>query len=378
MIGLVTDIHFGSKQNNKVIFDNQMEFFEKQFFPFLLENSITDVVCCGDVFDNRQVIDVYILQELRERFFGWFGRNGVSFLTLLGNHDIVHKSSLDYNIFKSAGLDLIENIEVYDVPTKIKIGKYSIGMLPWIITDDEAQLGIPEGIDVLFCHAELRDFYVSKGVISKNGFNKDIFKSIKLVCSGHYHIKATQKNVNFLGNPYQKDWGDFQEEKGFWTLGDNFDLHFHQNETSPRHVKINYSELPEGSEFEFEVRTVGLGYEKCCSNIKKMDEIMEVCKNNHVKFIILNGKNQKRIDKLYEAMLQSSNSKQIEIVVAADIIESCDFTSLEDEIKEDSDVVGNMKLYTEATVLKEDLNKDKLLRLFHELHQETLLVERGV
>jgi hypothetical protein len=353
MISMISDIHFGTKQNNKVIFEQQMAFFKEQYFPFLLE-------------------------ELRESFFSWFAQHDINFHCLLGNHDVVHRSTLDQNTFKAAGINLIPNIILYDTPTKIKVGKYSIGMLPWIITDKEEEVGIPEGIDVLFCHAELRDFYVSKGVISRNGFNKDIFKKINLVCSGHYHIKATQSNVNFLGNPYQKDWGDFQEDKGFWTLGDNFDLHFHQNTTSPRHIKINYCEFEEGSEFEFEVRTEGLGYEKVCSNIKKMDEIIDLCKNNHVKFIILNGKSQKRIDKIYEAMLQSSEGKQIEIINAADIIESCDFTSLENEIKEDSDVVGNMKLYTEATVLKEDLNKDKLLTLFHELHQETLLVERNV
>ena len=36
-----------------------------------------------------------------------------------------------------------------------------------------------------------------------------------MVCTGHYHHKSTEKNINYLGSPYEMTWMDYEDPKGF-------------------------------------------------------------------------------------------------------------------------------------------------------------------
>ena len=60
----LTDEHMGCNNGNKLVFETQMEFYEKQLFPFILKNNIKYVISLGDITDKRDHIDLYILQEI--------------------------------------------------------------------------------------------------------------------------------------------------------------------------------------------------------------------------------------------------------------------------------------------------------------------------
>jgi DNA repair exonuclease SbcCD nuclease subunit len=234
MIVILTDIHF---TNNHI--DTQLEFFEKQFFPYLLEHNIKDVLCAGDIFDLRIKVDISLLQTVRERFFLWFSKYDIRFHFIIGNHDAYHSSTISTNIAKAAGFNLLYNIFVYDTITTIDIDSYRIAMVPWLCGDKDVIF--PEA-DIIVGHFETVSFPMVKGIECKSGYRISDFKNYKLCISGHYHLRNTKGNVTYIGNPFQKDWSDFKENKGFAVLDDNYNLTYVENCVSPKHLKIYYTE----------------------------------------------------------------------------------------------------------------------------------------
>jgi hypothetical protein len=42
-----------------------------------------------------------------------------------------------------------------------------------------------------------------------------LFDKFDMVCSGHFHHKSTKGNINYLGNPYEMFWNDYNDRRGF-------------------------------------------------------------------------------------------------------------------------------------------------------------------
>ena len=369
MIALITDIHFGSKNNNKPYFQSQMDFFEQQFFPYLIKNKIDSVVCLGDVFDSRQTIDTIILNEIRERFFGWMYNHEIKFYTLVGNHDANLNSDISVNTFKATGL--CSTIHVIDKPTTIKIGKYRIGLIPWLTKEDTFNIdSIASDVDIIAGHFEIKNFNISKDKPSKRGFDISEFDKCKMVLSGHYHIKDQKHNITYLGNPFQKDWGDFNLEKGFHVLKDNFELEFIPNTISPRFIKFCYSESEE--DFILYTEGLGAGNEVHINDIKKLKTLLPLFTNNNIRLILYICHNKKRIDKIYDFMVDNCKYS-VDMINAVEIIEDCNFDQMESEILEDSDIMSVFKSFMENTTVASNISMEKLNDMFHEIYIKTLM-----
>ena len=55
-VAVVTDTHFGFKNDSPLFLESYLKFFEDQFFPYLLKNNIKTVIHMGDVLDRRKCI----------------------------------------------------------------------------------------------------------------------------------------------------------------------------------------------------------------------------------------------------------------------------------------------------------------------------------
>lgn len=354
MIAFITDLHFGIKGGNKVYFEEQMNFFEKQFFPYLIENDIAEVYCCGDVFDDRQKVEWFILQELKERFFGFFERNGILFHTLVGNHDMTFKNTLSHHAFK-VHFNEFNCCKYYDTPTVVESGKYMIAMVPWMLEDKT----LPKA-DIVCLHSELRGFSYVKGIECKNGLEQSELKDYKIVFNGHLHIGKREKNICNIGNPYQKDFGDFGEKKGFYTLDDNYGLTFIENTISPRHIKLTYSEKDGIVLYDDVVKTITAA------------EAVEICTNNHVKVITKDVEKQSKFDKFHQSLLASAKYK-VEVIDTKDVVEDDSLENIEQSILQDAGVLDVTKGYVEGMTHPEGIIQDKLMTQMEELYQEALL-----
>ena len=56
-IALITDQHFGGKQDSQNFLNHIETFYREQFFPYLSENNIHTVIDLGDTFDRRKFVN---------------------------------------------------------------------------------------------------------------------------------------------------------------------------------------------------------------------------------------------------------------------------------------------------------------------------------
>ena len=68
-IALITDQHFGGKQDSQYFSDYIEKFYTNQFFPYLAENNITTVIDLGDTFDRRKYVNFNTLQQVKKFYF---------------------------------------------------------------------------------------------------------------------------------------------------------------------------------------------------------------------------------------------------------------------------------------------------------------------
>lgn len=216
-ICILSDCHIGVKNSN-FNFSNMMDdFFTETFFPYLKEHNIKTIIQLGDLYDVRRSINYSALSECKRFLFDPLKDAGITFHTIVGNHDIFYRDSLEINS-QSLLLNEYENIFVYDEPASINIDGTTIDMIPWICKDNEEKTFnfIKNSKSDLCCgHLELKGFQMYKGVDSHGGLATDIFARYEAVYSGHYHSKSTKGNIHYLGTPYQMSWSDYLDPKGF-------------------------------------------------------------------------------------------------------------------------------------------------------------------
>ena len=71
-IAIVTDTHFGARNDNQNFNDYFYKFYDNIFFPTLKERDITTCIHMGDVVDRRKYISYRIANDFRSRFIERF------------------------------------------------------------------------------------------------------------------------------------------------------------------------------------------------------------------------------------------------------------------------------------------------------------------
>lgn len=241
---IIGDTHLGLGYPNSVDkwFKVHQQYFDEFLIPLIQKEMTEDdiIVHCGDLFDNRSVVPINILnyaQSLLEKI-----SNICPLHILIGNHDLYTKSSNDVNTVKL--YKYIPNITVYEEPTKIDFMGKSILMLPWV-EKRKNQVDILQkfsGCDYLFCHSDLNGARMHlTSVAHKNSDKIDVesFSGYKNVYSGHIHILQRNKNFTFVGNNFEMDRNDLGNQKGIFIL-DTIDgtEKFIPNDISPKFKKV--------------------------------------------------------------------------------------------------------------------------------------------
>ena len=216
-IALVTDTHFGARSDS-IPFDNFFRrFYEEIFFPEIDKRGIRTIVHLGDCFDRLKYINFNTLSSCRNYFFDEIKKRDIELHMIVGNHDTFFKNTNDVNSPRLLLKDYEFN--VIDTPSELVFDDGSkIFMMPWICTDNYNQS--MEAIkttdaQVLFGHFEIAGFQMYKGHENDEGFDPKIFEKFDTVCSGHFHHRSSNGNINYLGNPYELTWADFEDPRGF-------------------------------------------------------------------------------------------------------------------------------------------------------------------
>jgi DNA repair exonuclease SbcCD nuclease subunit len=216
-VALITDQHFGARNDSTTFLDFYERFYDNTFFPVLDSHDIIHLLILGDTFDRRKYVNFYSLDRAKKMFFDKLAERNINVWMLTGNHDTYFKNTNDVN---SPELLLAEynNIHVINSAATIYIEGTEICMVPWICADNyhECMEEINDTPSTLCMgHFEISGFAMYKGMESHEGLSKDTFKKFDMVFSGHYHHRSTDGHVTYLGNPYELTWSDYNDPRGF-------------------------------------------------------------------------------------------------------------------------------------------------------------------
>ncbi len=216
-IALITDQHFGGKQDSQSFLNYIEHFYTKQFFPYLLENNIKTVVDLGDTFDRRKYVNFHTLHQVKQFYFDNLNKCSITLCSIVGNHSTYYRNT---NSINSSELlyGHYENISTYPSPTTITLDGTNIDLIPWINSenyDETIEFIKNSKSQIAFGHLEIDGFAMYKGYVADSGLSKKIFNRYEVVCSGHYHHKSSKGNIHYLGAPYEITWNDYDDPRGF-------------------------------------------------------------------------------------------------------------------------------------------------------------------
>lgn len=237
-IAIFSDLHLGVHMNSPVWHNVSMD-WANWIVSELTQKKIEEIVFCGDFFHSRSEITVNTLHHA-SNILDMF--KDFKIYMLAGNHDSFYKNNCTVNsirIFHGKN-----NIRIIDKPCIVQIGGKECFFAPW-----GTELKDIQSCDVLFGHFEIETFKMNSFKVCEGGFkSSDLIKFAPLVISGHFHLREERKYNNgtilYVGCPFELDFGDEGSTKGYYILDTStLKYEFFPNEVSPRHVKINLSDL---------------------------------------------------------------------------------------------------------------------------------------
>ena len=112
-IAIITDTHFGARNDNNNFNEYFYKFYEEQFFPYLKEHNIKDCIHLGDIMDRRKFVSYRIAKDFRERFILPFSKLEINLHVLVGNHDTYFKNTNEVNSVEELIGNRYNNIKIY-------------------------------------------------------------------------------------------------------------------------------------------------------------------------------------------------------------------------------------------------------------------------
>jgi len=225
-LAIVTDTHFGVRNDHEVWAAYQSRFWHEIFWPTIDERGITRVIHAGDVMDRRKYVSYKTSKNFRRDFIDPAIARNVEHDIIVGNHDTTYKNTNEVNsmvelvdaMAKIAGDGNFDDIRVHWEPTEIEIDGTPIVLLPWICQDNfdrTMALLKKTTAQIVIGHLELAGFEMYKGRVQEEGMDATVFSRFDIVMSGHYHHKSSRGNINYLGSPFQMTWNDWGDDRGF-------------------------------------------------------------------------------------------------------------------------------------------------------------------
>jgi len=347
-IAIITDQHFGARNDSQAFLDYYEKFYDNIFFPTLDDNNIECVLVLGDTFDRRKYVNFYALDRAKNMFFNKLEERGITVHMLAGNHDTYFKNTNDVN---SPDLLLGEysNINVIDSPTNITVSDTEICMMPWICPDnydDSIKTMETTKAEICMGHFEIAGFAMHRGMESHDGLDKALFQKFDLVFSGHYHHRSNDKHIHYLGNPYELTWQDYNDPRGFHL----FDLNTRELEF----IRNPYTMFQRIEYNDKEVNPIDL------------DSID--LKDMFVKLVVVNKTDFYKFDK-FTQKLYNKGCHEIKIIE--------DMSEFEDgEIGEEINLEDTMNVLSNyVDSIETDVDKEKVKTFMKSLYTEAINIE---
>jgi hypothetical protein len=338
---------FGARGDSIAFHNHFKEFYSQHFFPYLVQNGITTIFQLGDLFDRRKYISFQSLDLCRRYFFDEIVRHDLELHTLLGNHDITFKNTLEVNSPELLLKDYT-NVYIYNEPVSWK----GIDVIPWICKDNE--LEVLDFIkrsqnQVCFGHFELAGFEMDRGNICHEGMDASLLQKYDVVLSGHFHHKSKRGGIVYTGTPYEMTWSDCGDPKGF---------HIFDTETR----ELTFIESPLKMFHKIKYNDDKLFYD----NIVNADYSQYA--NKYVKIIVEKRNNTFLFDTLIDSLTKVS---PIEVSIVEDYSEITE--NVEVDIDQAQDTISILDSYVDNLTLP--VEPSKIKNVLRDVYREAISME---
>jgi len=350
-VAMITDTHFGIKNDSPDFIEHQVKFYREVFFPDLVERGIKTILHLGDIFDRRKYTNHQTLHAFKEVFFDQLVEHDIHMVLILGNHDVYYKSTNEVNSPELFLSQYKDNITVINKPQVVKVGGAKVAMIPWINAKNyEESLEFMDdcGCEVLCGHFEINGFAMHRGgTLSKGGLKAEIFDPFEIVFSGHFHEPSNDGRITYLGAPYEYTWADFGCERGYYIFDPkSHDLEYVKN-SDKMFYRITYDELFDPTDYD-----------------------IPALEGKIVRVIVADKVNVDEFEKFVEAV-QNACPSNFEII--DNVSYHVDEENIDQEALKSEDTLGIVKSYVDESDIS--LDKDKINTMFKSLYMEAIAQE---
>ena len=353
-IALITDTHWGVRNDNVAFLDNSKRFLDEVFFPYIDGNNISTIVHLGDLVDRRKYVNINTARRLREDFLDKLKVRDLEVHIIAGNHDTYFKNTNEVNSIKELVENAYPSFKTYTKHAQsVTFGGIPILFIPWICDDNRSQ--VVDAIkdtpaQIAMGHLEIEGFEMYRGSIVSHGDNRDNFSKFDIVMSGHYHHRSSDGHIFYLGSHGEFTWSDFDDPRGF-----------HIFDTATR--ELTFIENP----FKMFKK---IWYNDADNDLLQTDIDYSEYSGCILKVIVTNKTNYYWFDKFIEN-LEKQNPLEIQIV------EDNLHLDLEDDqeiINEAESTLDIFKKYIDGYDAK-NLDKNKITTKIVELYTEAISIE---
>ena len=269
------DWHLGVRGDAKVYQDIFKNWVTDFLVPTIKAENVQTLVVLGDIFDNRNTINV--LTENLGLWAFYYITSECDYLQtylLVGNHDSYFKNTREVHSLKKLQSN---NIFIIKDPYSEHWGSRVIDFIPWVVDQEEADRVFKRKGDICLGHFPFTGFEMTKGIVETKGYSLDLLKkNYYKVLSGHFHLR----NDVYVGNPFQMSWADTEDQKGVTILNvETMNMKFIPNTISPIYKKVYLSQL------------------------KNKTVSMDIFKNNFIKIYLDDKYTDKTLEKLQEVVM---------------------------------------------------------------------------
>lgn len=369
-IAVINDTHAGCRNSSEVWIEYQRRFYEKVFFPYLIQHGITEILHLGDYFENRKNLNVHALRANREHFINRLIELDIHMTIIPGNHDVYYRSTNNLNSLSEILGQYPNHIRIVQAPTTVEYGTLTVGLVPWINPENYATtaqfLQECKTSTWIAGHFELAGFDMMRGVKSKSEtFDRKLLKNFEQVLSGHYHTKSSVGNITYLGSQFEFTWADVHDPK-----------YFHVIDSESREIAS--------------VQNPYTLFEKIVyddSDQKKLTKLLKPYKNEeslsgkYVKILGTHVSNRRKfsefVDSLYamESILEVSVDEaylniQLDSLRADSVVLGDDEDAISGSEKDADNTPNLIQAYILGTDLDENVDRDRLSHMMLSFYQE--------
>lgn len=216
-------------------------------------NEIDQIIFLGDLFQDRQKIDVLSYQKTFELFLKYQLANPLNIYLLIGNHDMYHRERWDIN--SVSPLKAIPGITVVDKLTTINILGYNFDFMPHAENPLNGLASFEGKRKYLCAHIAVHGAILNSSgmeadvIIEHDGdmvkIDKDSFTKWERCFLGHYHAQQQiSDNAEYIGSPLQLNFGESFQTKHLCIFDPSTgERKYVANDFSPRHLIIPQADI---------------------------------------------------------------------------------------------------------------------------------------